>query len=273
MPVKTIFETEQYLRSAALPNYGKSYTVISHGAVIDEARTQLSAAGFAIKKEVYKTTQTGDIAQGMYHLESGNDPEMGLMFVWSNSYNKTMAFKCAIGAHVFICSNGVVSGDLGNYRRRHSGPALTDVTLFMQEQITDASKYYDKLIHDKQMLKHVNLTPRDKGTILGRLFAEDEILTLTQVGIVKREIDKPSHFYSDNANSAWDMYNHITLALKDSHPTRYLSNHQKVHEFFVNEFGNLVSTTGNVINPVDLDSIVMEEEQEELVTDFGVNFL
>jgi hypothetical protein len=69
------------------------------------------------------------------------------------------------------------------------------------------------------------------------------------------------------------MYNHITLALKDSHPTRYLSNHQRVHDFFVNEFGNLVSTTGNIINPVDLDSIVMEEEQEELVTDFGVNFL
>ena len=269
MPVKTIFETEQYLRTARLPNYGKSYTVISHGAVIDEARTQLAAAGFAIKKELYKTTMTGDIAQGMYHLESGNDPEMGLMFVWSNSYNKTMAFKCAIGAHVFICSNGVVSGDLGTYRRRHSGSALTDVTTFMQEQIADASKYYDKLIHDKQMLKDVSLTPREKGTILGRLFAEDEILTLTQVGIVKREIDKPSHFYSNDADSAWDMYNHITLALKDSHPMRYLSNHQRVHEFFVNEFGNLISTTNPVEEMIE-EPVLVEEDS---MIDFGVSFL
>lgn len=271
MPVKTIFESEEYLRNARLPNYGKSYTVISHGTVIDEARTQLAAAGFTIKKEIYKTTQTGDIAQGMYHLESGNDPEMGLMFVWSNSYNKTMAFKCAIGAHVFVCSNGVVSGDLGNYRRRHSGSALADVSTFMQEQISDASKYYDKLIHDKQMLKDVTLSTREKGTILGRLFAEDEILTLTQVGIVKREIDKPSHFYSDNPSSAWDMYNHITLALKDSHPMRYLSNHQRVHEFFVNEYGNLIATTSSVVDQMIAEPVLVEEE--ESTADFGVNFL
>jgi hypothetical protein len=270
MPVKTIFETENYLRSARLPNHGKSYTVISHGAVIDEARTQLAAAGFAIKKELYKTTLTGDIAQGMYHLESGNDPEMGLMFVWSNSYNKTMAFKCAIGAHVFICSNGVVSGDLGTYRRRHSGSALTDVTSFMQEQIADASKYYDKLIHDKQMLKDVHLCQRQKGTILGRLFAEDEILTLTQVGIVKRELDKPSFNYSTNPDSAWDMYNHITLALKDSHPMRYLSNHQRVHEFFVNEYGNLVSKTNSVVDQMIEEPSFIEEES---LADFGVSFI
>lgn len=270
MPVKTVFETENYLRSAALPSHGKSYTVISHGAVIDEARTQLAAAGFVIKKELYKATLTGDVAQGMYHLESGNDPEMGLMFVWSNSYNKTMAFKCAIGAHVFICSNGMVSGDLGTYRRRHSGTALTDVTTFMQEQIADASKYYDKLVHDKQMLKDVHLSQRQKGTILGRLFAEDEILTLTQVGIVKRELDKPTFNYSSNPDSAWDMYNHITLALKDSHPMKYLSNHQRVHEFFVNEYGNLISTTSSVVDQMIAEPVLVEEES---LADFGVSFL
>lgn len=271
MPVKTIFETEHYLRNCQLPNHGKSYTVIPHGTVIDEARAQLAAAGFNIKQELYKTTLTGDVAQGIYHLESGSDPEMGLMFVWSNSYNKTMAFKCAIGAHVFVCSNGVVSGDLGNYRRRHSGSALTDVTMSIQEQISNASKYYDNLIQDKQMLKDVSLTQRQKGTILGRLFAEDEILTLTQVGMVKRELDKPSYSYSNNPDSAWDMYNHITLALKDSHPMKYLSNHQRVHNFFVNEFGTLVSNPSYITAPVEeVEVPVMEEE---LTSDFGVNFL
>jgi hypothetical protein len=140
----------------------------------------------------------------------------------------------------------------------------------MQEQIANASKYYDNLIQDKQMLKDVHLSQRQKGTILGRLFAEDEILTLTQVGIVKRELDKPTFNYSNNPDSAWDMYNHITLALKDSHPMRYLSNHQRVHNFFVNEFGNLVSTTNTVVEPVTVEAPVMEEE---LVADFGVNFL
>jgi hypothetical protein len=270
MPVKTIFASEDYLRGCRLPNHGKSYTVISHGTVIDEARARLSSAGFTITTELYKTTISGDVAQGIYHLKSGNDPDMGLMFVWSNSYNKTMAFKCAIGAQVFICMNGVVSGNLGSYRRRHSGSALSDLTTSMQEQIANASAYYDDLIKDKEMLKDITLTARQKGSILGRLFAEDEILTLTQVGIVKREIDKPSHFYSGNQDSAWDMYNHITLALKDSHPMSYLSDHQRVHSFFVNEFGNLVN---NQSVPVTLEPEEVTEQYEEVMSDFGVNFI
>jgi hypothetical protein len=272
MPIKTIYGSEQFLRGCTLPTHGKSYTVIPHGTVIDEARVQLANAGFKITNEFYKSTLSGDVAQGIYHLESGNDPDMGLMFVWSNSYNKTMAFKCAIGGQVFICMNGVVSGNLGSYRRRHSGSALADVATSMQEQIADASKYYDDLIKDKQMLKDITLSPRQKGSLLGRLFAEDEILTLTQVGIVKREIDKPSYSYSSNPDSAWDMYNHITLALKDSHPMSYLSDHQRVHSFFVNEFGfgNLVTKTNTIEEPVIVEAPVMEEE---LVADFGVNFL
>jgi hypothetical protein len=51
---------------------------------------------------------------------------------------------------------------------------------------------------------------------------------------------------------------------------RYLSNHQRVHNFFVNEFGKLVSTTNTVVEPVAIQAPVMEEE---LVADFGVNFL
>lgn len=273
MPVKTIFESEHFLRNCTLPNHGKSYTVIPHGAIIDEARTQLATAGFTITKELYKTTLSGDVAQGIYHLESGNDPDMGLMFVWSNSYNKTMAFKCAVGAQVFICMNGVVSGDLGSYRRRHSGSALSDMTISMQEQLSNASKYYDDLIQDKQMLKDVTLSTREKGTILGRLFAEDEILTLTQVGIVKREIDKPTHTYSTNPDSAWDMYNHITLALKESHPMSYLSDHQRVHKFFVTEFKNSILPANAIVDYVEPTIIEVPENYEEVMADYGVNFI
>ena len=51
---------------------------------------------------------------------------------------------------------------------------------------------------------------------------------------------------------------------------RYLSNHQRVHNFFVNEFGNLITKTNTIMEPVTAKAPVMEEE---LVADFGVNFL
>jgi len=210
---------------------------------------------------------------------------MGMMFAWSNSYNKTMRFKCAVGAYVFICSNGVVSGDMGSYSRKHSGTALQDVVNEITHQINHAKEHYDLLLHDKEMLKNINLSPKDKGTILGQLFADDEILTLTQVGIVKREIDKPSHNYNSDVNSAWTMYNHITLALKESHPSTFMKDHQRVHGYFVDAFGQLV-TPSPIHNSVqDEDEEVYEVVSPEPVSPvggsdfdidrntYGVNFL
>lgn len=276
MPIKTEFTSEQRIRQASLPNHGKSYAVIPHSYVIDETKKELAAAGFTISNELYKTNLNGEVAQGIYHLNYGNDQDMGLMFAWSNSYNKMMRFKCAVGAQVFVCMNGMVSGDIGNYARKHTGTALSDATQTIQYQISKAKEHYDNLVADKETFKQIILTKKEQASIIGQLYADQEILTLSQVGIVKRELDTPSYLYNASADSAWSLYNHITYALKDSHPMRYLSDHQKVHTFFLS---NLSSQT---VPPAVEEEIVEEviEEQEEFSyfeeaerPIFGVTFL
>lgn len=258
MPIKTLFQTEEYLRSAALPQHGKSYTVIPHGDIIDQTRAELTLAGFEIEHELYKTTLTCDVAQGIYHLKHGNDPDMGLMFAWSNSYNKTMRFKCAIGARVFICMNGMVSGDLSSYQRRHSGPtALQEAVASIKTQMTTAKLHFDRLVQDKEMLKTVLLSKKEQSSIIGQLYADQEILTVSQMASVKREMDKPSFNYNADPNSAWALYNHITLSLKESHPMTFLSDHEDVHKFFVDEFGQLV--TNAIVTPAPESPLDMEE--------------
>jgi hypothetical protein len=258
MPSKVPFYTEQDLRNIPLPNHGGRYAVVSHGDVINSVKIRLAAAGFTVKSTQYRSTLDGQVAQGVYHLDYANDPDMGMMFAWSNSYNKTMRFKCAVGAYVFICGNGVVRGDMGSYSRKHSGTALQDVIAEIDQQIALARQHYDTLLNDKQMLKNVKLSARDKGRILGQLFANDEILTLTQVGIVKRELDKPSHNYNADVDSAWTMYNHITLALKESHPATFMKDHQRVHGYFVDAFGQL--------HTPQIDGGVDPEEEDEIYT-------
>ena len=260
MPSKTQFVPETILRCVALPQHGGRYAVIPHGQVIDDTRRELAVAGLQIKSEQYKTTKDGQIAQGIYQLATTKDPDMGMMFAWSNSYNKMLRFKCAIGGHVFVCMNGVVSGDIANFKRKHTGTALNEVLSMMQFQIQHAQEYFDKLIEEKEMLKQVTLSKRDQGALLGRLFAEEEILTLTQVGIVKREIDTPSFNYNANPDSAWSMYNHVTLALKDSHPYHYLTDHQRVHDFFVNEFGQLVNGQNDPVTQLFVPEEMVQEQ-------------
>ena len=282
MPSKVPFYTEQDLRKAPLPNHGGRYAVVSHGDVIDNTLNQLNKAGFTIKNTQYRMTTDGQVAQGVYHLDYAGDADMGMMFAWSNSYNKTMRFKCAVGAYVFICSNGVVRGDMGSYSRKHSGTALQDVVDQINYQISHAKEHYDVLLADKQMLKGIKLSARDKGTILGHLFANDEILTLTQVGIVKRELDKPSHNYNSDVDSAWTMYNHITLALKESHPSSFMKDHQRVHGYFVDAFGVLITPQiDGGLDPEDEDEIETIEpvspaggsDYDIDMNSYGVNFL
>lgn len=285
MPVKTALVSETHVRNVELPQHGKSYSVIPHGHAIDETKKALFSAGFKLKSEEYRTTLDGQVAQGIYHLEYGNDPDMGLMFAWSNSYNKSMRFKCAVGGHVFVCMNGVVKGDMASFVRKHTGSALYEATLSINDQIQNAKQYFGTLVQDKEILKDVLLTPREKGTILGRLFAEQEILTLTQVGIVKREMDKPSFNYNCDPNSAWAMYNHVTFALKESHPNTYLHDHEVLHNFFINQYGQLTaSVPQDHTDDIEYTEEAMfphgpnlEEQPEDFElepsTNFGVTFM
>lgn len=268
MPAKTEFTTEQRIRAASLPTHGKTYTIIPHGYLIDETRKELQAEGFEVTNEIYKTNLDGQVAQGIYHLKYGNDSDMGLMFAWSNSYNKMMRFKCAVGAQVFVCMNGMVSGNLSNYSRKHTGNALQEATATIKLQISKAKLFYDQLVKDKEMLKVITLSKGEQAAIVGQLLIEQEVLTLSQVGIVKREIETPTHTYNALADSAWTLYNHVTLALKDSHPMNYIGDHEKLHNFFLDKYGLIKK----YVQP-ELTFVEEVEEEEEVEIDNGVIFL
>ena len=253
MPVKTIFTTREQIIHTPLPAHGDSYTVIPHEFIINKAKDQLSKAGFVIKHELYKSTQNGQVAQGMYHLDHAVDPDMGMMFAWSNSYDKSMRFKCAIGGHVFVCMNGVVRGDMASYSRKHTGDADQEASDMIDYQISMAHNYFGQLVEDKEMLINNMMTRKTQAELIGRLFLEEKVVTLTQMGIIKREMENPSYLYSSDPNSAWTLYNHITHALKDSHPERYLDDHQKVHNLFMNEFSGKVVSQAPILHEAEFN--------------------
>ena len=118
------------------------------------------------------------------------------------------------------------------------------------------------------MLKNIILTKGQQAAIVGQLLIEQDVLTLSQVGIIKREIETPTYTYNSTADSAWTLYNHITLALKDSHPMSYLNDHQKLHSFFVDQY----TITKKLIQPeLNFEEVIEEELVES--DDSGVIFL
>lgn len=260
MGKRSITTTKEYLINAPLPQFeGDTYTVIPHQFVIDKAMAALAAKGFEVKTELYRCNHDAQIAQGVYHLSYGNDPDMGMMFAWSNSYDKSMRFKCAIGGYVFICMNGVVSGDMGAWGRKHTGSADQETENTIQLQMDTADIYYNQLVQDKENMKLITVDRKLCSELVGRLFLEHRLITVEQISIIGKEMDKPSFNYAANLDSLWVFYNHVTHALKTSHPRNWIDHQRMVHWFLTNEFGIQAPiagmTTPNVElteNPIDV---------------------
>jgi len=227
--------TKDLLVAAPLPNHGKTYTVIPHKDVIETTKTLLDNNGFRITKELYRANVNAKVAQGIYHLASTKDEEMGMMFAWTNSYDKSTRFQCAVGAFVNVCSNGMLCGDMANYARKHTGKADHDIHTQISSQIKSSNKYFDKLINDKNNMRKIFLPKKQQAELVGRLFLDEEIIDASQVSIIKAEMKEPSYHYSADLNNAWTFYNHVTHAFKKSHPRTWMSDQVKFHEFMTAE--------------------------------------
>ncbi len=237
MPRKIKDITRATLEAVPLPVYAATYTVISHKSIMDYALAEITAMGFTIEKEEYRATHDGQIAQGIYQLNYNSDTEMSLMFAWTNSYNKQIRFKCAVGGYVHANQSVMLCGEIGTYARKHTGTADADTIAMMKSHLTNAKMYYDNLVIDKEAMKLVPMSLRRQSEILGVLFAEYEILTTEQASIMRQQMDKPSYFYNGGKDTLWSFYNHATVALQQSHPRTWMEDQRMLHWFITNEIG------------------------------------
>lgn len=251
MPRKIQDITRATLEAVPLPVHAATYTVISHKSIMDYALAEITAMGFTVHSEEYRATHDGQIAQGIYQLNYNSDPEMSLMFAWTNSYNKQIRFKCAVGGYVHANQTVMLCGEIGTYARKHTGTADADTIAMMQTHLSNAKMYYDNLVADKEEMKLVSLSSRRQAEILGVLFAEYEILTTEQASIIRQQMDKPSFFYNGGKDTLWSFYNHATVALQQSHPRTWMEDQRMLHWFISNEF-NLGQATTPAIAAVEI---------------------
>jgi hypothetical protein len=262
MPKKIKECSKAQLISVELPTHGDSYTVISHESVINYVYTELANAGFGVVSETYRATADGQIAHGVHVLNYNSDPELSMMFAWTNSYNKQVRFKCGVGAYVNQAGTFMVHGDMGSWSRKHTGTADEETVETIKEQIKDAQMYYDQLKSDKDAMKEIKMNKRKQSQLLGILFAEYQILTTEQASMIRSEMIKPTHVFEDTS-SLWAFYNYVTTALQASHPKTWMEDQRVLHYF--------ISSVNNFSGPKVAPQVqpVVEAEVDPLTTNYG----
>jgi hypothetical protein len=256
MPTKIGSVDKTTLLNVPLPNHGATYTVISHKFVMDTVEKELQARGYEIKEEVYRSTSNGQIATGAYELNHNSDPELSLMFAWTNSYNKQVKFRAVTGAKILANDTYMILGEQGSWIRKHTGTADKEAEQSIIDQITHAHLYYNKLIEHKNKMKDTPLTTRNQANLLGVLFAEYNVLSSEQANYVKTQMKAPSYFYANGNDTLWAFYNHLTGALAEAHPKTWLEDQRLVHYLITNEF--------NLIDPVPTNIVTAVTPQPEV---------
>jgi hypothetical protein len=268
MPRKIKSYGRQDLIDVALPNHASTYTVISHKSVMDLSTEALEDAGFSVTAENYRATHDGNIASAIYTLNYGDDPELSMMFAWSNSYNKQMRFKCGVGAIHSVNNTSLVCGDMGSWARKHTGSADTETKETIEEQVKLAKMYYEQLVSDKEAMKKINLDVRKQAQLLGMLFAEHDILTTEQASMIKQQMSRPT-YKCTTPGTLWEFYNFVTIALQQSHPKTWMEDQRVLHWFVSETFKfNKVEVKEETIDPnqVDLEDSIAEIEAEQNTT-------
>lgn len=244
--------------NAPTPVQTRTYKPVTHAQLIDLTLNSLHGAGFTLEEEVYTSAKDGKVANGRYVISNVADSEMKLQIGWQNSYDKSLSLKFAIGARIFICQNGCVSGDHGAFRRKHLGTIQEFTPAAITDYIKSSGESFRRLQMDREKMKQIEITKRTTAELIGRMIIEEQIIESTQMNIIESELRNPTHNYGA-PGSMWELYQFTTYAMKQIHPSLWMDRHIKAHNFFVNESGVLVMPNELSVPPVAQTAMIMAQ--------------
>lgn len=224
------------LRAIPLPKETRTYKPVSHSQLIDLTLESIHSAGFELSSSQYTSARDGKVANGKFAIKNVADKEMQLQIGWQNSYDKSLSLKFAIGTKIFICSNGCVNGDYGAFKKKHQGEVKEFAPKAIIDYIKRAGDAFTRMQEEREAMKEIEVTRRVQAELIGRMIVENKFIESTQLNIIRDELEHPSHDYGA-PGSLWELYQFTTFAMKEVHPSLWMSNHIDAHEFFVNASG------------------------------------
>jgi hypothetical protein len=263
MPLKIEQATEETVVNSGLPKKG----FLSHSQIISFVKASLVKHGYEIDFEQYRLSPTKDVAQGIHFLKSGH------VLSWVNSYVNSFGFECVLGYNSF---GNILVNRNSDVCKVRTGMSVSDISRALDNQISSAVNPEEIITNfkdDLQLLQSVRAFKNDIANIIGRLFILEDVLTLTQIGILKRDVKGGSVI-----SSAYDLYSLIIQSLDESHPYTYLNDRFMVHKLFIDYFkpidGVTAPTLPVVVPERNVITLNVEDYQtEDFISDPGVIFL
>lgn len=222
------------LYNVRIPASTDSYSAVSHQNIIEAVYEQLDKRNLQVVNEKYNVAANGDKVIGYFDMNYMGNSEMGMRLAFRNSYDKSMSVAFVAGTQVFICSNGCISGEI-QFLRKHTGSVLTELNNKIVTTIEQLEDHFLRTERHSIQMKSIELPKIKAAELYGRMFMVEDIISPTQLSIVKKELNEPTHKVFEE-ETLWSAYNHVTFALKEAHPLNYINQHVNLHKFVEAEY-------------------------------------
>lgn len=230
--------SEEDLRKVELPKRTVSYTPVPNSLIFDILNEQLDNLHLSVKQSDLTMSSGGKRFIGLYDIES-DDESLGYRIGFKNSYDGSMSFGMGIGSVVWLCSNGMVHGEIAE-KRVHRGNADLEVEEMIKIGLGEYQKRHSENQRIKKELEGIYCSRGDISRILGDICLNG-VMNGNELSRMKKEVISSSLFNNltncPTGFSAWDLYNHGTEVLKGSSFNSYFDKHNSLHNLFVSEFG------------------------------------
>jgi len=146
---------------------------------------------------------------------------------------------------VFICGNGMVVSEM-TVVRKHTSRVWDEIDEKLDQAVGRMEDNWKKLINDVMSMTNVELNLTQKAELLGRLFVEEGVITITELSKIKMEISQPTFDYESDG-TLWELYNHCTLVLKEAHIMRKTKALKELHDFMVDYANDYLTIHSEVL--------------------------
>jgi hypothetical protein len=194
-----------------IPAATNTYQPVPHGGLYRMWSERLERAGYRITDEEHWVTNSDDVFLSKVSIESSVLPS-GLGFKWQtaliNSYNRQVAIKTAMGANVFVCTNGCLSAEF-MMRTKHTGGVWERLNTFVTDSVRTV-EYRASVIF--RQFERYNQTDASSDRQVDHVVCEayrQNIIPASGIGQVLDHWHTPEHAEFKPRN-VWSLYNAFT---------------------------------------------------------------
>lgn len=221
--------------SLPVPEETNYYKPVTNRQILTSIADRAKKADLSVFDSRFRNTPSG-LCSGVISFKHRTNTNFGFQVSFINSYDKTSSLKVAAGANVFICSNGMVIGDV-TLIHKHAG----DVVEEFERIISSAFESQEHILQEANLFHQqalgYRLNKKQTSHILGELFHEHDLLTVTELTAVIAETQESKLFKMslEKDMHLWNLYNNITEIKKNAHPRLALTTENKLFHYFKGE--------------------------------------